>query len=50
MCHKKFVTEFVFRGGVQRLLEVPKQTTSSTGVSVCLYYLAYNDDAMERVC
>eukprot|EP00795_Rhopilema_esculentum_P002363 gene2364-18003_t len=50
MCHKKFVTEFVARGGVQKLLEIPKQSTSSTGVSVCLYYLAYNDDAMERVC
>ena len=50
MCHKKFVAEFVRRGGVQKLLEIPKQSTTSTGMSVCLFYLAYNDDAMERVC
>ena len=49
MCHKKFVSDFVFRGGVQKLLEIPRQTTPSTGVSICFYYLAYNDDAMERV-
>eukprot|EP00794_Sanderia_malayensis_P006284 gene6285-7007_t len=50
MCHKKFVAEFVRRGGVQKLLEIPRQSSTSTGMSVCLFYLAYNDDAMERVC
>ena len=35
--------------GVQRLLEVPRPSVAATGCSMCLYYLAYNEDAMERV-
>ena len=35
--------------GVQRLLEVPRASMAATGCSMCLYYLAYNEDAMERV-
>ncbi|KAG7256383.1 hypothetical protein CRUP_021876 [Coryphaenoides rupestris] len=50
LLHKKFAAEFIGHGGVQRLLEVPRPSMASTGVSLCLYYLAYNQDAMERVC
>ncbi|KAF0034720.1 hypothetical protein F2P81_012478 [Scophthalmus maximus] len=50
LLHKKFVTEFIAHGGVQKLLEIPRPSMAATGVSLCLYYLAYNQDAMERVC
>lgn len=50
LCHKKFAIEFVSMGGVQRLLQVYRPSIAATGVSICLYYLAYNEDAMERVC
>uniref|UniRef100_A0A3Q3M0X4 DDB1- and CUL4-associated factor 1 n=1 Tax=Labrus bergylta TaxID=56723 RepID=A0A3Q3M0X4_9LABR len=46
----KFAAEFVAHGGVQKLLEIPRPSMAATGVSLCLYYLAYNQDAMERVC
>ena len=49
LCHKKFATEFVTHNGVQRLLEVPRPSVAATGCSMCLYYLSYNEDAMERV-
>ncbi|ELU17976.1 hypothetical protein CAPTEDRAFT_202659, partial [Capitella teleta] len=50
LCHKKFAVEFINCGGVQRLLSVPRPSVASTGVSMCLYYLAYFEDTMERVC
>ncbi|XP_029991164.1 DDB1- and CUL4-associated factor 1-like isoform X2 [Sphaeramia orbicularis] len=50
LLHKKFVSEFIAHGGVQKLLEIPRPSMAATGVSLCLYYLAYNQDAMERVC
>uniref|UniRef100_A0A3P8W8V5 DDB1- and CUL4-associated factor 1 n=1 Tax=Cynoglossus semilaevis TaxID=244447 RepID=A0A3P8W8V5_CYNSE len=50
LLHKKFVAEFIAHGGVQKLLEIPRPSMAATGVSLCLYYLAYNQDAMERVC
>ena len=50
LCHKKFTAEFVQRGGVQRLLQVHCPSVAATGVSMCLYYLAYFEDSMERVC
>uniref|UniRef100_A0A3B4XQS5 DDB1- and CUL4-associated factor 1 n=1 Tax=Seriola lalandi dorsalis TaxID=1841481 RepID=A0A3B4XQS5_SERLL len=50
LLHKKFAAEFIAHGGVQRLLEIPRPSMAATGVSLCLYYLAYNQDAMERVC
>ncbi|XP_072307893.1 DDB1- and CUL4-associated factor 1-like isoform X1 [Eucyclogobius newberryi] len=50
MLHKKFAGEFILHGGVQKLLEIPRPSMAATGVSLCLYYLAYNQDAMERVC
>ena len=37
-------------GGVQRLLQVYRPSVAATGVSMCFYYLAYFEDAMERVC
>ncbi|XP_029455415.1 DDB1- and CUL4-associated factor 1 isoform X4 [Rhinatrema bivittatum] len=50
LLHNKFAAEFVAHGGVQKLLEIPRPSMSATGVSMCLYYLSYNQDAMERVC
>lgn len=50
LCHKKFSIEFIHIGGLQRLLEVPRPSVAATGVSICLYYLAYCPDAMEKVC
>lgn len=47
--HKKFATDFIAHGGVQKLLEIPRPSMAATGVSLCLYYLAYSQDAMERV-
>ncbi|XP_076304060.1 lisH and WD40 domain-containing protein mahjong isoform X1 [Tachypleus tridentatus] len=50
LCHKKFSIEFINVGGLQKLLQVYRPSVAATGVSVCLYYLAYSEDAMERVC
>ena len=50
LCHKKFAIEFLQRGGVKKLLDVYRPSIAATGVSLCLYYLSYFDDAMERVC
>ncbi|PSN42103.1 DDB1- and CUL4-associated factor 1 [Blattella germanica] len=50
LCHKKFSIEFINMKGLQILLKVPRPSVAATGVSICLYYLAYCEDAMERVC
>ncbi|KAM9859671.1 DDB1- and CUL4-associated factor 1-like isoform 1-T1 [Aulostomus maculatus] len=50
LLHKKFASDFIAQGGVQKLLEIPRPSMAATGVSLCLYFLAYNQDAMERVC
>uniref|UniRef100_A0A8C3AK04 DDB1- and CUL4-associated factor 1 n=1 Tax=Cyclopterus lumpus TaxID=8103 RepID=A0A8C3AK04_CYCLU len=50
LLHKKFAAEFITHGGVQKLLAIPRPSMAATGVSLCLYYLAYNQDALERVC
>ncbi|ODN04546.1 Protein mahjong [Orchesella cincta] len=50
LCHKKFAMEFLQAGGLQRLLQVPRPSLSATGVSLCLYYIAYCEDALEKVC
>lgn len=50
LCHKRFAVEFITAGGVQKLLQVHRPSVAATGVSMCLYYLAYFEDAMERVC
>lgn len=31
-------------------MKLPKPSASGTGVSIALYYLAYCEDAMERIC
>lgn len=49
LCHKRFAVDFINVGGVQRILEVYRPSIAATGVSMCLYYLAYFEDAMERV-
>lgn len=50
LCHKKFCLEFIGKGGLERLLKVPRPSVAATGVSISLYYLAYCEDAMERIC
>lgn len=50
LCHKKFAIEFLSHGGLQRLLQVYRPSIAATGVALCLYYLSYFEDAMERVC
>lgn len=50
LCHKKFCLEFINHGGLERLLRVPRPSVAATGVSISLYYLAYCEDAMERIC
>lgn len=34
----------------QLLLNVPRPSLATTGVSIAIYYLAYCEDAMERIC
>uniref|UniRef100_H2Z2G6 Uncharacterized protein n=1 Tax=Ciona savignyi TaxID=51511 RepID=H2Z2G6_CIOSA len=50
LCHNKIAAEFVGNSGVQRLLSVIRPSMGASGVSICLYYLAYNRDAMDRIC
>ena len=50
LCHKKFSVEFLQMNGVHKLLDVYRPSISAVGVSLCLYYLSYFEDAMERVC
>lgn len=40
----------MFNISLQKLLQVPRPSLSATGVSLCLYYIAYCEDAMEKVC
>lgn len=50
LTHKKFSLEFLNHGGLQQLLKVNRQAMASSGVGICLYYLALNEDVMERIC
>ncbi|KAI1277988.1 Protein mahjong [Halotydeus destructor] len=50
LCHKKFALEFLNAGGLQQLLKIYRPSVAAAGVSICLYYLAYSEDAMEKVC
>lgn len=50
LCHKKIALEFLNLEGLQILLQIPRPSVAATGVSICLYYLAYSEDAMERIC
>uniref|UniRef100_A0A182J9K7 Uncharacterized protein n=1 Tax=Anopheles atroparvus TaxID=41427 RepID=A0A182J9K7_ANOAO len=50
LCHKKFSIEFITNEGLERLLKIPRPSLAATGVSIAFYYLAYCEDAMERIC
>ncbi|XP_055935400.1 DDB1- and CUL4-associated factor 1-like isoform X3 [Argiope bruennichi] len=50
LCHKKVAIEFLNIGGLQLLLKVPYPSVAATGVSICLYYLAHIEEAMEKIC
>lgn len=34
----------------QKLLEVPRIGIAATGASLCFFYLAHCEDAMEKLC
>ncbi|CAD6194594.1 unnamed protein product [Caenorhabditis auriculariae] len=50
LVHRKFALEFVNRGGVNKLLKVPRNSLASVGVVTCFYYLSYTEDVMEKIC
>ncbi|CAH8520776.1 unnamed protein product [Heterobilharzia americana] len=50
LCHRCVYLEFVEQDGLQAVLQVPRPSVAATAVSVVLYYTAYFEDAMERVC
>lgn len=50
LCHKKCCIELLNKNGVQKLLKLPRQSTTATGVSITLYYISYCEEAMERIC
>ncbi|THD20911.1 HIV-1 Vpr-binding protein [Fasciola hepatica] len=50
MCHRCVYLEFVEKEGLRAVLKVPRPSVAATAVSVVLYYTAYFEDAMERVC
>ena len=49
LCHSKVAVDFVQSDGLDVLIQVPKGSRAAAAVSVCLYYLAYNNDVMERL-
>eukprot|EP00092_Neocalanus_flemingeri_P098180 GFUD01125193.1.p1 GENE.GFUD01125193.1~~GFUD01125193.1.p1 ORF type:complete len:1498 (-),score=483.98 GFUD01125193.1:148-4641(-) len=49
-CHKKFTLEWVATGGLSLLMQMPRPSMAATGSSLCLYYLACDDDTMEKIC
>lgn len=50
LCHKKCCIEFLSRNGVQKLLKLPRVSCVATGIAIALYYIAYCEEAMERIC
>ncbi|KAK9699628.1 hypothetical protein RND81_08G185600 [Saponaria officinalis] len=48
--HRKFAAVFVDRGGIQRLLEVPRVLQTFFGLSSCLFTIGSLQGIMERVC
>lgn len=50
LCHKKCCIEFLSRNGLQKLLKLPRKSTVATGIAIALYYIAYCEEAMERIC
>ena len=49
LCHSRVAVDFVESDGLDILIQVPKGSRAAAAVSVCLYYLAYNNDVMERL-
>ena len=49
LCHNKVAIIFVNSSGLEKLVAVPKGSRAAAAVAVCLYYLAYNNDVMERL-
>lgn len=50
LCHKKCCIEFLSRNGLQKLLKLPRVSCVATGIAIALYYIAYCEEAMERIC
>jgi HIV-1 Vpr-binding protein len=50
LCHKKCCIDFLNKNGIQRLLKLPRKSTTATGIAIALYYIAYCEEAMERIC
>lgn len=50
LCHKKCCIDFLSRNGLQKLLKLPRHSTVATGIAIALYYIAYCEEAMERIC
>ncbi|XP_062227245.1 DDB1- and CUL4-associated factor homolog 1-like isoform X2 [Phragmites australis] len=48
--HRKFAALFVDRGGIQKILSVPRITQTYTGLSACLFTFGSLQSTMERVC
>ncbi|XP_057799163.1 DDB1- and CUL4-associated factor homolog 1 isoform X2 [Salvia miltiorrhiza] len=48
--HRKFAALFVDRGGMQRLLAVPRIALTYLGLSSCLFTIGSIQGIMERVC
>ncbi|GMI88478.1 DDB1-CUL4 associated factor 1 [Hibiscus trionum] len=48
--HRKFAALFVDRGGMQKLLAVPRVTQNCFGLSSCLFTIGSLQGIMERVC
>lgn len=48
--HRKFSAVFVDRGGIQKLLAVPRIMQTYLGVSSCLFTIGSIQGIMERVC
>lgn len=48
--HRKFAALFVDRGGIQKILSVPRITQTYMGLSSCLFTFGSLQSTMERVC
>ncbi|KAI3804589.1 hypothetical protein L1987_26248 [Smallanthus sonchifolius] len=48
--HRKFAALFVDRGGIQKLLALPRKSLTFIGLSSCLFAIGSLQGIMERVC
>ncbi|XP_068659133.1 DDB1- and CUL4-associated factor homolog 1-like [Aristolochia californica] len=48
--HRQFAAFFVDRGGMQKLLAVPRESQTYIGLSLCLFTIGSLQGIMERVC